>query len=259
MLRNYNGQANDPDVVVGAIQSTGIHTPHDGGAEVDGSACLVDEAAIDAGAAYPAKFDGTDIWAPAKGVPTELATGWVKDFRLILDGRPNATVGGKVLPLIFGSRVVTVGTPIMVARLVPLDEAGKVLPVDGTGKIQSADGRARSFRLEDGILTGRASASDVLAAAASIRISGAPVPSNDLCARPDLYCFVKNVVCNAVDSMKLPVLDFKGEPCDALSLVLQFEAVSALLGEPHDPEGNPDAGCAPTWRDQCDDGGVACP
>jgi hypothetical protein len=242
VLQNYNGQANDPDVVVSAIQSVGIHTPHDGGAEVDGSACLVDEAAIDAGAAYPAKLDGTDIWAPAERLPTELLTGWVKDFRLVFDGRPSVTPGGKVLPLIVGSRIVTIGTPIMVARLVPLDEGGNVLPVDGTGKIQSADGKARSFRIEDGMITGRASASDILAAVGTI-----------------LYCGIKKVVCSAADSMKLPTLDFKGEPCDALSIVLQFDAVRALLGHARPLEAPPEAGCAPTWQDQCDGGRAVCP
>jgi hypothetical protein len=259
VLQNYNGQANDPDVVVSALQSVGIHTPHDGGAELDGSACHVDDVAFDAGAAYPAKFDGTDIWAPAAGLPAEVVTGWVQDFRLVLDGRPKGTAGGKLLPLIFGSRVVTVGTPILVARLVPLDESGQVLPIDGSGKIQSPDGKARSFRLVDGILAGRASASDALAGAASIRIGASPVSNGELCGQPALYCVIKNVVCSGADSMKLPTLDFKGESCDALSIVLQFDAVPALRGAPRPLAAPPDGGCASTWRDECDGGSVICP
>ena len=78
------------------------------------------------------------------------------------------------LPLLFGTRVLNMATPIVVARLVPLDEKGNKFEIDSAGKIVSPTGTASSFRLEDGLVGGRTSVSDVLAATATIRLPGRP-------------------------------------------------------------------------------------
>jgi hypothetical protein len=258
VLKNYNGQANDIDIAVTAYESVGIHEPHDGGVEVDGSVCKVDEAAFDAGAPYPAKFDGTDVWSTLAGNPPTLISGWVRDFQLVLDGRISG--GGGVLPLLFGTRVVTIGTPILVARLVPLDEKGQPLAVDSAGRIQSPDGKASSFRLEHGVVSGRTSSSDVLSAAGTIRVSGAEPGKSELCNQPLPYCLLKGAVCSAVDTLRIPTQDFQGVACDALSMVLQFDAVMAKKSaKDREPEPPPEAGCARAWTDSCDGDAALCP
>jgi hypothetical protein len=259
VLKNYNGQANDPDVAVTAFESVGIHEPHDGGVEPDGSACNADPQSIDAGLEpFPARFDGTDVWSKLEGSPPALILGWVRDFHLVLDGQSNS--GTSVLPLIFGERVVSIGTPVLVARLVPLDANGQPLAIDAAGRIQSPDGKARSFRLENGVVSGRAAASDVLSASGTIRVSGADPGKSELCAQPFAYCLLRNVVCSAVDTMKLPTQDFQDRACDALSIVLQFDAVAAFIAaknQPADPLS--DGGCAKTFADTCSGNALGCP
>jgi hypothetical protein len=258
-LTGYNGLANDNQVVVAAIESVGIHEPHAGGIEADFGPCKVDEAQIDGGAAYPAKFDGTDVWSPIANAGPSLINGWVRDFRLVLDGR-NSKGNASILPIIFGSRVVTIGTPIMVATLVPLDADRQPLAVDSAGRILSPDGKASSFRIDHAVVSGRASAADLLSASGTIRLAGATPGQSELCAQPGPYCLLKGVVCSAVDTMKLPNLDFSGESCDALSMVLQFDAVAAKKASVARPPAPPaDGGCAEKFSDTCDGGTVVCP
>jgi hypothetical protein len=261
-ITKYNGLANDSNVAVLAYQSNGIHKRHEDGGEENFALCQVDDNAIDnAGAAVPARFDGTDTWSPADGTQPELINGYVRDFQLVLDGRRTSlTGGGRFLPLLIADTVVTIGTPVMVVRLVPLGADGQPLPIDA-GNIVSPTGRATSFRMEDGILSGRASAADVLSAAGTIRIGGVPDGGDsELCAQPLLYCGFKSVVCSALDTINIPTLDFQNAPCDSISMVLQFTAVPAQMGpyRPNDPPS--DAGCASRWKDSCGDGGNAlCP
>ena len=69
------------------------------------------EADFEGGSAYPAKHDGTDVSSSATTAPSLPLAGWVRDFRLVLDGRgTGTTAGGAVLPLLFGTRVMTIGT-----------------------------------------------------------------------------------------------------------------------------------------------------
>lgn len=254
ILSNYNGLANDPDVVISAVVSLGIHAPHADGGELDGAACSVSEADFEAGAAYPAKFDGTDVWSSANGTPPEIGTGWVTNFQLVFDGRTNAGEAAHLLPLFLGSHIMTVGSPVFVAHLVPLGENGQVLQTDTAGNILGNGGKASSFRLDDALLAGRTSTSDMLAAIGSTRVTG----TTDLCAQHAAYCFVKGAVCGAADSMKLPSNDFSGVGCDALSIVLQFDAVVAQLGGSLDLIPRSDAGCGADWKDDCN-AGVMCP
>jgi hypothetical protein len=251
-LSNYNGLANDPDVAVTILVSAGIHAPHLDGGEVDGAACNVDEKAFDGGAAYPAKFDGTDVWSSTTGSPPELQSGWVTNYELVIDGRPMGGANPRLLPIPFGSRIITVGSPILVAHLVPLAADGQVLPTDAAGNIQGNGGRASSFRIENAFLTGRTGTSDLLAAVGSIRLTG----GTDFCMQTNAYCLAKNMVCNAADSMKVPSGDFKGLNCDALSVVFQFDAVVAQLGGDRAPDPTTDSGCG-DWKDDCF-GGVKC-
>jgi hypothetical protein len=252
LLSRYNGLANDGDVVVGLVESYGIRQTHDAGDLADDAGCFPDGGG--SSLTYLAKHDGTDVWTVPPGtvrfissspVTSTSIAGYVKDFQLVFDGN-RADVASRI-PIVFGSTVMTIGTPVLSVKLVPLDASGKDLPVDGAGKIQSADGRATSFRLTDGLLSGRAGINDALAAAGTLLVSPSPTAPY-LCHNKPLFGLLKTVLCAAPDTTSLRTRELKGDPCDAVTLVLQFNAVPANVGWPFEP-GEQDAGCP---RDTCD-------
>ncbi|MDB5214687.1 MAG: hypothetical protein JWO86_2614 [Myxococcaceae bacterium] len=255
-LEGYNGLADDPVVTVTGYQTVGIHELADGGADGDGgfagdaSACPP----YDGGAPYPPQFDGNDRWSVATdSTSVHTVFGYVKDFRLVVDGRASTNgVQDTVLAVRFYSKVVAIVTPVLVARLVPLGATGQELIADGMGRLPEP---ATSFRLTDGILAGRASASAVLTAVGALRIG-----PDALCdpANRGLYCQARDIVCRSVDTMTQPNLDFGGQPCDALSVVLQFEALTAVNAGSRgaDPPGT---GCTLAFTDDCAGGDAGCP
>src|SRR5262249_32636259 len=87
------------------------------------------------------------------------------------------------------------------------------------------------FALEDGVISGRISGSDLLlfAATAPIRESGGGF--SHLCDPKwsQIYPFVKQTLCDALDIRSARRDDSKGLPCDALSFAAQFQAVPASL------------------------------
>jgi hypothetical protein len=257
VIDGYNGTANDPDVVISAYLAVGIYTPHDGGVEDPTGACAV----VGPDGPYPARFDGTDVWYKGSDVSYQAASGWVRDFQLVLDNRGEDPTSGKVLPLLFADQVITLGTPVMSARLVPLDENGQVIAEDDAGTLLSPTGKATSFRIEQGIITGRASSTDVLSAVGNLNYQAATLCPDPVSGPGVFYCLIKKSACSAVDTMKLPNLDFHGQPCDALSMVLQFDAVPAVLASQPRPV-DLDGGLCPTSKnDSCDDtkdGSVNC-
>ena len=249
LITKYNGQANDTEVIVGVVESSGIRAPHDAGEPPDDAGCFVDGGLAET---YLPRHDGTDLWSvPSATVRTTSAglqaanaiTGSVKNFQLVFDGRKLESR----IPVVFATTVVSISTPVLSVKLVPVDQNGKDIPVDGAGRIQSADGKAASFRLANGVLTGRAPVDDALAAAGATPIGG-----KFLCESALEYGIVKSVVCGAADTAAIPPRDFKADsPCDAISVVFQFNAVAAGLDStPHDPPGR-DSGCP---RDTCNAG-----
>jgi hypothetical protein len=250
LLSDYNGEANDPVVSIGLIPSHGIREPHANEEFSDAGPC--EDRAAD-GTPWPARFDGTDVWSHRRedinvqGALTRPLNGFVRDFQLVFDGRPSR-VEQPVVLVALGGNIVTVGSPILTARLIPLDENGVELRVVD-GNVLSTDGtprKAASFRLADGVLTGRVSAGDVLSALASIRIENAA--SKYFCTHA-LFPEVKKFVCGAVDSLTTPNRDFAGDPCNALSLAFHFDAMTAKLGQEFDPTTAPDGGCAESKLD----------
>lgn len=254
-LQKYNGLANDPSVFVSVMPSDGIRDAHAAG-DPASALCMFNGTPFP-GQPYPAKRDGTDRWSVlpgyvnAAGFPARTpAQGWVKDFHLTFDLRAeSAAQGSQLVSFIFGTKFVAVASSVFQARLVPLDENGKELAIDAQGKIVAPGGKATSFALADGTLTGRASASDVLSAVGSFRVGAVHADGGDLCASA-LYPLLKETVCSAADVMDLPTRDFAGDPCNALSLVLQFDAAPAAFGKVHEPERD-GGGCGVDWRDSC--------
>lgn len=256
ILRNYNGQANDPDVFLSLIPSYGIFQRSD--AELDGGGAIPDAGcrSFDAGP-FPARFDGTDKWSHLPShvdefdVPIIRIAGYVRDFQLSLNRR-DLLAPETVVPLSLGSRIFTVATPTVTARIVPLDEHGADLRVlDDGGVVSPGSDTPRSaygFRLTDGIMAGRMRTSDLLAGLGSLRLSR---DRDDYLCSHAFYAQIKDVLCSSVDTTSRPDLDFMGHACDAVSLGVRFEATRALLGQAYEPpEDATDAGCE-SFQDDC--------
>ena len=65
-----------------------------------------------------------------------------------------------------------------------------------------------------------------------------------------LYPTAKALICRSADTLTQIERDFRGEPCDALSLAVQFDAVEAKIGTFYSPP-PPTRGCAVNFTDNC--------
>jgi hypothetical protein len=257
-VRGYNGTANDPKIDLLAMESFGIREPHDAG-DPDNEACGYFAGGPKLMGPFPARFDGTDRWSvrtnsvtrPPGGNPEPTrptGAGWVTNWHIVYDGRIGG--GPATVPIIFGNNVLNIGTPIMVARIVPVDAAGADIPI---GPDNAPLSTPVSYRLADGIFVGRSSLNDMISRLGALEIG--PETDGDqryFCSEKNqfLYVAVKTNVCAAPDIMADPRDDFAGQECDALSLNLQFTATKASFGMDYDPE-VPDGGCGPGWQDRC--------
>ena len=214
VLRDYNGTANDSDVALGVFISNGIYETLDGSAPgtTDADCTFVGGTAM----TIPPKRDGTDVWSYPESafeppvnidnpVPNKLLTGWVTNYQLVIQFGDDK----QFLPASVAGTTVTLGSPTITARLV----------ASGAG-----------FAMEDGILGGRVSASEVLAAFGGLSLdddpdSGAPVHA---CNHP-AFPLLKKATCNAVDILSLPRNDFAlpTQKCDAISMMIQFSGSPA--------------------------------
>jgi hypothetical protein len=255
----YNGLTDDDNVSVALLVSHGIQDPHDAG-EIERPGCGWDAGA--AQAPFPARFDGTDRWSVASGtvnerfrIPNHVLKGYVRDFHLVLDWQ--TLDPGTTIPMVFGGRAVDLHTPTVTARLVPVDELGNALAISADGKIVTAAGLERtaaSFRLADGVITGRAGAANLLSSLGSILLRGSNMGFAEeyVCSsrtRP-AYEILKDYVCRSLDLTTTPEGDFNGNPCDAFSLSMGFTAAPVLLGGDFDVP-VPDGGCGPGFTDSC--------
>lgn len=229
-LRNYNGKANDPDVAVVSVTSFGIREAHlDAGERTDRNECLMGLPSFDAVGYYPAKLDVSDLWSVRAGsmsggyLQGPSAPGYVRDYQLIIDGR------GDINPvnISIGPTIVSVISPVLSARLIPYDSQNKQLNIEN-GVIQ---GDAKSFGLTGGQIAGRTATSDILSAVGAFDISGNPgvPPDTKFVCESAYYDVLKDIMCNAADTLSTPKLDFMKARCDSISLGLQFEGAAASV------------------------------
>jgi hypothetical protein len=69
---------------------------------------------------------------------------------------------------------------------------------------------------------------------------------------PAVFGDLKKSVCSAVDTNHLAFNDYKGEACDALSIVFQFDAVPASISGTHE-NSSPDASvCGAGFPQPCE-------
>jgi hypothetical protein len=199
-LQSWNGQPNDPSVVVGVRVSVGLSRP-------------------EAGEVLP-KFDGNDVWDvdPGSLVQGDALAGKrcdevgcvaiasdVKAY--VRDGQLVAHFDRVPLALSMGSgrlNIPFIGG-VLLARITN----------DGNG-----------YRVS-GEVAGRWTTADILASAYAIRD---PVTNKSLCANPEGYAFFKDGVCSAADLAATPAQDRTGAPCAALSEAVRFVASPAKLG-----------------------------
>lgn len=251
VVTKYNGKADDSEVTAGTIPGFGILEAHEDGEQDDAGCYKPDQVPV---APFPAKWDGTDRWSVRENdvdrtlqgrtpLPKLLFQGYVRDYKLVLDGRSGTTPVHSVL---FGA-LMTIQTPLLVGELVPLDASGAPIPREERNTTE-----ATSFALVDGVLAGRVRSDDLLAAIGKSSASLGGDVSTPLCENEEFYGTFKAAICNARDISSLPANDGKGDPCDSLSVGIGFTAARALIGaQPYVVEPKPDdAGCA-GFTDNC--------
>jgi hypothetical protein len=115
-------------------------------------------------------------------------------------------------------------------------------------------GDPSSYRLRDVVAAGRAKTEDLLSSVGSLQVNVAgslPGPTNFVCGLP-IYGPAKDAICSLPDLVVPAERDFSGDTCNAISVVLQFQAGPAELGEPDVASAAPtDTACGPNFRDTC--------
>lgn len=200
-VQKWNGEPNDPDVVVSLRMSVGVQpTGDDGGAP---------------------RFDGNDVWDidPASIVAGDSLVG--QDCDAIgcigLGSDVRAYVRDGVLVARFEQLPFTVS--VGAGRLV-LPFVGTVL----TARI-TRDGGVHRIA---GELAGRWRTADILAGSAAIR---EPLTGSSLCENAETYGYFKRSVCSSADLAANPADDRTGAPCTALSEAVAFSGSPAKLGK----------------------------
>ena len=204
-VSHYNGQANDTQVSVAMFASHGLVPGPDGGATT-------------------AQWNGTDTWTV--------------DPRFVVGGGD----AGPVVPTHFDIHAYVVGGVLVAKMELPLPFPANGVDIDltaaiGMARIEPALG---SFRLAEGMLAGRWTASSVLTWLQTFRSA-----FGYICKGTALYSNVKQTICGSLDVVGDPTQDRTGATCDAMSLALAFTADPAQLGSSATgatPSTCPDAG-----------------
>jgi hypothetical protein len=231
VLSRYNGTDNDSEVAVGLVVSYGLY---DVAPRTDAAtASCPKNSKWQPGDPFGAEWDGNDRWSPRPGDlvagtsnPSFNFNGWVTDGVLVVDTVHRPQEQDKKVNIVFGGAVLAVDSPVMSAR------------------ITSTGGK---YRLSEGILTGRTTAADALNAVGTIETPN----GRRICDESSIFEVLRRAVCEVRDSIIPADRDFRDEPCNALSVVLRFEAEKASLStEERAGDGRP--------RPPCLDGGSIC-
>lgn len=218
-VQGWNGQPDDPHVIVGLRASGGI------------------EGIQDAGFPPPPRFDGTDVWTAD---PSTILSGeTLTDCRTQLCvpsfiDRDAYVSGGVVvahgdLPLVFETGAGRFAVTFLGGTL--------VLRVRTEGSVARATGE----------LTGRWATREVLSSFGAVRD---PSTGQSLCGDNPFYKLVKGAICDTADLAATPSADRTGAPCGAISVAVAFTGVEAKLGAVYAPVGKPST--CPGFTDRCD-------
>ncbi len=227
-VTKYNGRANDSEVFVGFVASTGIFDPTGCGDVPDGGD------PPDSGGpnnAFPPTWRGCDRFSldpesvlPSTTEPKTYLPGYVTDHVLVVP--PTS----KPVLLVVGTTMLQASSAVILARLTAVGmDMQPLVPQPDVGRL---------FRM-DGVAGGRVNIGDALRAIAT---GQAVTDGGPLCGFPNFYNTVKSTfVCPSADIATSPSNDFKNVPCDALSLAAAFTAQPASFGEVRKP---PKSACA---------------
>ncbi|MDB4937436.1 MAG: hypothetical protein JWP87_4408 [Labilithrix sp.] len=238
VVSRYNGRANDSEVAFGLFTSEGMKE----GATCPGST-------TDSENFTSPGWCGEDKWTASRSTvegdtgkffPKAIGTGYVGNYRFVVELNNPAIVP-------FGTYRLTIGSPIWTGRLVPLDD--KLVPID-TSAGPGLD-RIKYWRLEDAVLAGRIPAAELLAAVGTVDTPG-DADGGPLCTSA-LFPTVKSSICDHIDINATKALDFIPDArCDALSVAISLTAdsvrvVTVVAATPATNECYPtDDGGAPT-------------
>jgi hypothetical protein len=203
-VKRYNGTPNGQPLSVSFLGSNGLYAIEDGG--------IVN---------IRPSWDGGDTWtvdcrvngARCSGKSTEVT--WLADASISSGAfDPRAYVTGSVLVAQFPSIELNVGLTSLAISNVLL-----------TATI-SADVGGGGYRLE-GQIAGRIAVRDAFSALARLRTED----GGHLCGSDERFQkYVRPMVCSAADISDNPSKDGKGDPCEALSVALNFTALPARIG-----------------------------
>jgi hypothetical protein len=227
-LDGWNGLPDDPNVVVGVQLSNGLEGSQN-----------------EAGAPFPARFDGTDVWTVA---PVSVLGGVDligTDCRL----KPATCVPLKV------DTTAYVRDSTLVAHLdiaLPLDSANGSFQIEFVGATTTAKiAKEGDHYRATGEVVGRWPLQRILPSLA--RLPNPLQSGRPLCATDSglaIYQLVKSQACAAADLAATPAADRTSARCDALSNALTFSSVTATAGTIYQPpNGVPE--CA-DFADSCD-------
>lgn len=213
-VRNYNGLPDDDDVEVALFNTFGLDIPPDGG--------------LPDGALPVPKRDGTDKWTV--------------DAKSLLGGMP-------YLPNIVDTRGF-VRNGVVVSKLSNSIRIGPyILPIVGGTLTARLKKVGSSFGLEEGVVSGRTNARELLTA-----LEGVPNPldpSTFLCGDTNpVFTSLRDNFCKTLDVPTDVTLDGKEAPCDAASISVRFTSSPALLGRVVD-NGSPRKPCGESWVASC--------
>ncbi len=209
-MTKYNGRANDSEVFVGYVASTGIF---------DRTGCTTND---DASAPYPPTWRGCDKFAPETASvlpsttePLFYLPGYVSDHVLVVQS------SAKPVTFVVGNARLVVTDAVLVVRLTAVDAQLK--------PIEPPPAAGDRFHFE-GTSAGRVNTTEALRAIAR---GQALADGGPLCGFPNFFDTVKHsFVCPSADISTSSAQDFAGAECDALSFAAAFTADPVLVGTP---------------------------
>jgi hypothetical protein len=205
---DYNGGSDDQEVGVAVLTSPGI---------------ILD---AEAGTTRPPSFDGNDVWnvnADSVAGSTRVDGGYVYVPKAL---STSAYVAGGTLVATLPAVQVAFGSSSMTLTSAVI-----------SGVIQPGHG---GYDLVQGQLAGRISTHEVQAFMATFRD---PFDrSTFLCGNDGTFQGFRNNICEAADLMHDPLLDNTDAGCDAVSIVVGFNAIASKVGAPVVPPPRP-IGC----------------
>ena len=191
-VTGYNGQPNDSQVVAALYASTGT------------------QGVGEAGPPLP-KWDGTDVWTIDQAFVLSASPIIPNHFDAHAYVRNGVLVVAVDFPISLGAQSTGSITLALTGGVI----TATVVPV-GNG----------TYKMENGQVAGRWSASSVLQSVQGLNFAGSTI-----CPGSSTYAGLKQQICHAADISSDPSADKTGVTCDALSVAFGYTADPAQMGD----------------------------